>query len=242
MAGLLTRISNKWPVAGPYLIGVLVTLVIAYVRYLLDPILGATAPNLLFLLGVLLTARLGGWKPGLFVLVLGYLLADYLFSVPRYAFGVVGVDRQLNAVIYLAVGVASIFLCQSERSVRQRIEIAQRDLLTNFARLDRERGRYESVVEALGEIVTINDLNGKITSNHNWTEIIGQPYEESVNHTGWANVVHPEDLAGVTERWSQGLKTFSPVVAEFRMRRADGQWRLMNSRAVPVRDKSGTVL
>jgi len=224
------------------LIGVLATLLLAYARYLLDPMLGANSPNLIFLLGVLLTARLGGWKPGLFVLVLGYLIADYLFSVPRHTFGVVGVDKQLSAVIYLAVGVASIFLCQSERAVRQRIDVAQRDLQANFANLDRERGRYEAVVEALDEIVTINSLEGAITSNHNWTELNGQTYEVATANGGWANVVHPEDLPGVTERWLAGPKTFQPIVAEFRMRRADGQWRRMHSRAVPVRDKSGKVL
>ena len=41
---------------------------------------------------------------------------------------------------------------------------------------------------------------------------------------------------------ARGLQTLEPVDNEFRLRRADGQWRQMHSRAVPVRDKAGTVV
>lgn len=241
MAGLLTGVSNKWPVAGPYLIGVAATLLLACVRYLLDPVLGDRVPNLLFLLGVLLTARLGGWQPGLAMLVLGYLIADYMFSLPRHTFGVVGLDQQLGAAIYLTVGVAGIFLCQSERDVRRRIDVAQSELVDNFARLERKRGRHQAIVQALGEIVTINDLDGKVTSTQNWPEVMGQSYEQSTGVGGWSNVVHPDDMPRVTERWMRALKSQQPVTDEFRMRRADGQWRQMSSHMVPVRDQLGNV-
>ncbi len=241
MAGLLTRISTRWPVAGPYLIGVLATLVVACIRYVLDPTLGENYPNILFLLAVLLTARLGGWKPGLFVLVISYLTADFLFSEPRYEIGAAGLDHQLGAMMYLLIGLAGILLSQSERDVRKRVEEAQRELLSNYSQMDRIQARYDSMVQALGEIVTINDLNGEITSNQNWTEATGQRFEDSVAG-GWVTLVHPDDAARVQQRWAHGLQTLEPVDNDFRLRRSDGQWRQMHSRAVPVRDKSGTVV
>lgn len=237
MAGLLNRISTKWPTAGPYLIGVFATLILAFVRHLLDPVLGQYSPNLLFLLAVLLTARLGGWKPGLFILVFAFLVADFLFTLPRYEIGTRGLDLQVSAAIYLAVGIAGIFLSQSEREVRQRIEVAQHELRDNVTRLEREQGRYRAAVQALGEIVIINDMHGQITSNVNWEEINGQTYEQATAGNGWTNLIHPEDLPKVTEAWQTGLAARDVVNAEFRMRRADGQWRLIKSRAVPVGER-----
>jgi len=241
MAGLLARINTRWPVAGPYLIGLVATLLVAYARYLLDPILGASYPNILFLLAVLLTARLGGWMPGFAMLVLGYLLSDFLFVEPRMAFAFTGLDHQLGAILYLSVGAAGIVLSQSERDVRKRVNDAQRELIENYAQVERVQARYESMVQALGEIVTINDLNGEITSNQNWSDVTGQPYEEAIKD-GWVNIIHPDDAPRVQQRWARGLQTLEPVDNEFRLRRADGQWRRMHSRAVPVRDKAGTVV
>ncbi len=241
MAGLLARINTRWPVAGPYLIGLVATLVVAYVRYLLDPILGTSYPNILFLLAVLLSARLGGWKPGLVNLIAGYLVADFLFVDPRLAFAFTGFDHQLGAILFLAVGAAGILLSQSERDVRKRVDNAQRELLTNYSQLQRVQARYESMVQALGEIVTINDLTGELTSNQNWSEVTGQSYEDAIRH-GWVSIIHPDDATRVQQRWAHGLATLEPVENDFRLRRADGQWRRMHSRAVPVRDKAGTVV
>ncbi|MEO7358750.1 MAG: PAS domain S-box protein [Gemmatimonadaceae bacterium] len=241
MAGLLTRVSTRWPVAGPYLIGIGALGLFTYVRYVLDPLLGNHYPNILFLLAVLLTARLGGWKPGMVVLVLSYVIADFMFSDPRYHLLSAGFDHQVGAIMFLSVGVAGILLSQSERDVRRRVDAAQRDLQTQFDEVQRGHARYLSVVDALGEIVTINDLNGEITSNQNWTEVTGQSYDAAIRG-GWASIIHPEDAAGVQERWAVGLKTFQPVDSRFRMKRADGQWRRMHSRAIPVRNSAGTVV
>ncbi|MEP6779491.1 MAG: DUF4118 domain-containing protein [Gemmatimonadaceae bacterium] len=164
----------KWPTIGPYLVGMAATIVIAWVRTILDPLLDTHYPNMLFILGLLLTTRLGGWKPGLFVLVSSYFIADYLFTNPRHVISVMGTDHQIGAVMFLVVGISAIFLCQSERDVRARIDKAHRDLMTNHKELERGQTRYRSIVEALGEIVTINDLNGEITANENWSTVTGQ--------------------------------------------------------------------
>ena len=241
MAGLLTRINTRWPVAGPYLVGLVATLLVAYVRYLLDPLLGANYPNILFLLAGLLAARLGGWKPGLLVLIVGYLIADFLFVEPRMALAFTGLERQLGAMLYLSVATAGIFLSQSERDVRKRVQDAQRELVANYSQLERVQARYESMVQALGEIVTINDVHGAITSQQNWSDVTGQRYEDAIKD-GWASIIHPDDAIRVQKRWADGLRTLEPVDNEFRLRRADGQWRRMHSRTVPVRNKAGIVV
>ncbi|MGV3708796.1 MAG: PAS domain S-box protein [Gemmatimonas sp.] len=241
MAGLLTRISTRWPVAGPCCIGFAAVVLVAYVRYLLDPILGENYPNILFIFAVLLTARLGGWRPAIVILLISYAIADFLFSNPRHELGVMGLQHQLGAIIFVSVGSAGILLSQSERDVRRRVERAQKELLDKYVEVERGQARFDSMVQALGEIVTINDLNGEITSNQNWSKVTGQRYEDAIRE-GWARIIHPDDVARVQERWGHGLRTLEPVDNEFRLKRADGQWRHMHSRAVPVRDKSGSVV
>lgn len=241
MSGVLTRMTIRWPVAGPLVIGFLATAILAAVRYSLNPLLGGQYPNLLFLLAVLLTAHVGGWRPALLVLLGSYFLGIFLFSEPRYSFWVVGTDHQIGALLYVIIGLASIALAENERLIRTRADGAQRELLANYAEVQRGQARYLSMVAALGEIITLNDRHGEIIRGQNWTEVTGQSYEDAINN-GWASLIHPEDIALVQERWTHGLRTQEPVTNNFRLLRADGQWRRMHSRTIPVRDASGAVV
>jgi PAS domain S-box-containing protein len=59
---------------------------------------------------------------------------------------------------------------------------------------------------------------------------------------GWATIVHPTDLPGVTERWAEALEAGSVYETEFRLRRADGVFRWHLVRAVPIQAEGGGVL
>jgi PAS domain S-box-containing protein len=57
--------------------------------------------------------------------------------------------------------------------------------------------------------------------------------------TGWTAMVHPDDLAEAARRWAQALETGQTYETQFRLRRADGQWRWHLARAVAVKDGHG---
>lgn len=59
--------------------------------------------------------------------------------------------------------------------------------------------------------------------------------------TGWASLVHPEDLPGAGERWAAALSTGMGYENEFRLRRADGAYRWHLARAVPIREARGPI-
>lgn len=59
--------------------------------------------------------------------------------------------------------------------------------------------------------------------------------------TAWGKVVHPCDLAHAAARWSAALATGSIYETEFRICRADGQYRWFLVRAEPVRDAAGDI-
>lgn len=58
---------------------------------------------------------------------------------------------------------------------------------------------------------------------------------------GWTALVHPDDLPMAASRWTQALESGQPYEAEFRLRRADGQYRWHLARALPQRDVRGSL-
>ncbi len=57
-----------------------------------------------------------------------------------------------------------------------------------------------------------------------------------------ANLLHPEDLPGFTEKWLNSIATGEPYEVELRLRKANGEYRWYLARSVALRDDSGTVV
>ena len=58
---------------------------------------------------------------------------------------------------------------------------------------------------------------------------------------GWGTIVHPDDLACAAATWRRALESGESYRNEFRIRRADGDWRRFAVHAEPVRDDSGDI-
>src|SRR6202045_1760321 len=77
--------------------------------------------------------------------------------------------------------------------------------------------------------------------NQRWLEFLGLPLEE-VCGWRWTGAVHPEDVAGLLQKWHAALGSGEPLEAEARVRRADGAYRLLLHRKVPLRNERGAIL
>jgi PAS domain S-box-containing protein len=77
--------------------------------------------------------------------------------------------------------------------------------------------------------------------NQSWLEFLGLPLEE-VCGWRWTGAVHPEDVAGLLQKWHAALGSGVPLEAEARVRRADGEYRLLLHRKVPLRNDQGAIL
>ena len=78
--------------------------------------------------------------------------------------------------------------------------------------------------------------------NRKWWEYTGLTYEQA-RGDGWAGMVHPDDRAAATDRWSHALHSGEPYEAEYRLRRGeDGEFRWFLGRALPHRDLAGNVV
>ncbi|HEY8032711.1 MAG TPA: PAS domain S-box protein [Methylocella sp.] len=58
---------------------------------------------------------------------------------------------------------------------------------------------------------------------------------------GWSTIVYSDDLAAVTERWAAAVASGDPYEVQFRLRRADGNFRWHLARATPVRGLLGEI-
>lgn len=77
--------------------------------------------------------------------------------------------------------------------------------------------------------------------NKRWLEYVGLSLDDLCGW-GWTRVVHPHDVDDEVRKWRSSLATGEPFEAEARVRRADGEYRLMLHRKVPVRDEQGNIV
>jgi PAS domain S-box-containing protein len=105
-----------------------------------------------------------------------------------------------------------------------------------------EASSLRFAIESLPLITWQIDETGKIVSHtRKWLDVSGLSEEEFSDNGGWPQVYHPEDVAAVTELWTECLATGKSFVAEHRIRVADGSYRWMRSQAVVRRDELGKV-
>lgn len=77
--------------------------------------------------------------------------------------------------------------------------------------------------------------------NARWYEYTGQTADEAAGW-GWQAVHHPEDLPEVMRAWPGSIASGEPFEMEFRLRGADDVFRWFLTRAIPLRDATGTIV
>jgi PAS domain S-box-containing protein len=77
--------------------------------------------------------------------------------------------------------------------------------------------------------------------NKRWLEYVGASLQE-ISGWQWTHVLHPDDVQDVLRKWRSSIATGTPLEAEARFRRADGEYRLMLLRKVPLRAEAGGIV
>ena len=105
-----------------------------------------------------------------------------------------------------------------------------------LARLRASELMYRAAAELSGRLVWAADADGAVTAMFTPFAAVTGIGEEKALGEGWLKVVHPDEREAVRGIWRESVRTGHPYEAEFRARRADGSYRLMRSRARPLRD------
>jgi PAS domain S-box-containing protein len=77
--------------------------------------------------------------------------------------------------------------------------------------------------------------------NKRWLEYLGVTLDK-VPGWNWTVFVHPEEVGGILTKWRDCLTTGEIFQYETRVRRANGEYRWMFHRKVPLRDANGDIV
>ena len=106
---------------------------------------------------------------------------------------------------------------------RRRIEDALRESET----------RFRALAEASpGLIWQVDSKGGAVYLNPRFRELLGKPLKDLMG-TEWHGVVHPGDLQGYVEALDTAIRQRARLLTRVRVRRKDGEWRWLESSALP---------
>jgi len=102
-------------------------------------------------------------------------------------------------------------------------------------------GRYRSLVLATTQVVWTTDAAGQVVEDlPSWRALTGQTAEELLG-TGWLDAIHPDDRDRATQAWRRAVDSRQLYELEYRLRRADGSYRVCIARGVPVLNGDGSL-
>jgi two-component system, sensor histidine kinase and response regulator len=101
--------------------------------------------------------------------------------------------------------------------------------------------RWRSLTEALPQLVWTAMPDGACDYfSTQWTQYTGLSTSELLGWQ-WMETLHPDDREPTRQLWTNSVAGRSPYDVEYRVRRADGEYRWFKTRGVPIRDSEGSV-
>jgi len=93
--------------------------------------------------------------------------------------------------------------------------------------------RFRNMAETAPVMIWISDENQATTYvNNRWLQFTGSTLERELGHA-WTKHLHPDDLGPTNERGNSAFEKRIPFELEFRLRRADGDYRWVFSSGAP---------
>ncbi|NMN05008.1 MULTISPECIES: PAS domain-containing protein [unclassified Novosphingobium] len=118
---------------------------------------------------------------------------------------------------------------------------ARRASLRTDRELDEREAKFRILADAMPQMVWSARPDGfHDYYNARWYEFTGMP-AGSTDGEGWNGMFHPEDQPHAWSVWRRSLATGEPYEIEYRLRRADGEYRWTLGRALPIRDRNGVI-
>lgn len=225
--------AKPWSMARSTAMTVAEVAVAFLARMLVDPLLGDASPYGLFLLAIVGIGYFCGSIYAAVGTVASVLLAVFFFIAPRQSFAT-AVDQTMPIVVFVFLAAvlagSAVLLRSAVNALRAR----------QFA-LQESEALSRQVADLSPQIVWAARPSGKLDYyNKRWFEFSGA--DPANLDSDWSPHVHADDVEASRERWAQALKSGEPYEVEFRLRRADGEYRWFLARALPFRDATGRIV
>src|SRR5208337_2879443 len=132
-----------------YAVAVLATGLSVLLRLSLLGFVGTQSPFITFFAGIVLSAYLGGWRPGLAATLLGAAAVDYFLVEPRYSFKIHDTADLYRVGLFVLTGVLISGLGEALRRSHRRIRASER--------------RYAVTLASIGDAVIATDNQARVT-------------------------------------------------------------------------------
>jgi PAS domain S-box-containing protein len=108
--------------------------------------------------------------------------------------------------------------------------------------LEATLGHFQVLADSSPVPIWVTDRAGAmLLVNHAYCQFFGVTVEK-VQREGWQGLLHPDDRAAYVAAFTRALRDRAPLLAETRVRRADGEWRWVVSYGAPWFSDSGEYL
>ena len=133
-------------------------------------------------------------------------------------------------------------LRKANLDLEARVQERTADLIRTNGELRESEERFRTMAHAAPVMIWMSGPD-KLCNyfNQPWLEFTGRTLEQELGN-GWAEGVHPEDLSCCLETYVQSFDQRKPFEMEYRLRRADGEYRWIIDHGVPRFRPDGSFL
>jgi PAS domain S-box-containing protein len=108
------------------------------------------------------------------------------------------------------------------------------------ASLRESEERFRAIANSASVLIWVDDAKKQaVFFNQTWLDFTGRSLEQELG-TGWETSVYPEDLQQCLDNYDKAFDAQLPYTIEYRLRRADGEYRWMLESGVPRFLANGT--
>ena len=159
------------------------------------------------------------------------LVQDYPLAI-RHVSGTI-TDVLYNASVFKNEQgeVEGVFAAARDVTARKRAESA----------LTMSEARYRSLVIATAQIVWSTNPSGEVVEDLPSFQNFTGRTQADLQGWGWVDTLHPDDRERTAQVWSSAVASRTAYETEYRMRRADGEYRYMSARGAPVVGQDGNI-
>ena len=131
---------------------------------------------------------------------------------------------------------------EDRKQAEEKLRSSEAHLIEALADVKKSEDRLRRVVDSIPALIHTARPDGYLDYfNRRWLEYLGVTLEK-VAGWNWTAFVHPGDVEGILATWRGCLATGEIFEYETRVLRANGEYRWMFHRKVPVRDANGNIV